>query len=229
MLSPPKTRTRHAAPVGRLACRRVDAIMPSHESVTHWIGRIQQAHDAEAQQRLWDAYFSRLVTLARSKLKGSQRRVTDEEDVIVSVMDSFFSGAAAGRFHDLKDRDNLWPLLVTITARKVSNQVRAQRTQKRGGGQVRGDSVWTRVDGHDASPGIDQVIGVEPTPEFAVAVAEHCEQMLANLADDGLARIARLKLEGYTNTEIAQQTGAAPRTVERRLEAIRKRWEHLQP
>lgn len=203
--------------------------MLDDDSVTQWIGRIQQADDPVAQQRLWDAYFSRLIALARSRLKPHQRRVTDEEDVVISVMDSFFSGAAKGRFPTLSDRHNLWPLLVKITARKACNQVRTQRALKRGGGRVRGDSIWSRYDDSGESPGLERVASSEPTPEFALAVAENCEAMLHGLSDETLARIARLKLEGFTTLEIAQQTDLAPRTVERRLETIRKRWEDFQP
>jgi DNA-directed RNA polymerase specialized sigma24 family protein len=202
--------------------------MTSDESVTHWLGRLQQSADSQAQQRLWDAYFSRLTALARTKLKMRSRRVRDEEDVVVSVMESYFSGAAKGRFPDLRDRDNLWPRLVTLTARKACNQVRDERALKRGGDRVRGDSVWQNHDG-DESPGLEQVIGDEPTPAFAAAVAENCELLLNRLGDPALVQIARLKLEGYTNVEIAQHTGAAPRTVERRLESIRKLWKPLQP
>jgi DNA-directed RNA polymerase specialized sigma24 family protein len=228
MLDAPTRRPLGTTRRWRSAQSTVSVRMTSDESVTHWLGRIQQSADPQAQQRLWDAYFSRLTALARAKLKAQSRRVRDEEDVVVSVMDSFFSGAAKGRFPDLRDRDNLWPLLVTLTARKVCNQVRDQRAQKRGGGRVRGDSVWHNANAGD-SPGLEQVIGNEPTPAFAAAVAENCEAMLDCLGDPALVQIARLKLEGYTNLEIAQRTGAAPRTVERRLETIRKLWNHLQP
>jgi DNA-directed RNA polymerase specialized sigma24 family protein len=39
-----------------------------------------------------------------------------------------------------------------------------------------------------------------------------------------LRRIALLKLEGYSNKEIAQQLGCALRTVENRLMLIRSLW-----
>src|SRR5262249_48825314 len=40
-----------------------------------------------------------------------------------------------------------------------------------------------------------------------------------------LRRIALRKLEGYTNKEIAGEIDATERTVERKLERIRARWE----
>ena len=43
-------------------------------------------------------------------------------------------------------------------------------------------------------------------------------------ADPVLRRVALLKLEGYTNPEIATELGITARTVERKLDRIRARW-----
>jgi DNA-directed RNA polymerase specialized sigma24 family protein len=48
--------------------------------------------------------------------------------------------------------------------------------------------------------------------------------LLGLLDDDSLRQIARLKLEGYTNEEIAERLGIVERTVERRLNRIRRQW-----
>jgi DNA-binding NarL/FixJ family response regulator len=42
--------------------------------------------------------------------------------------------------------------------------------------------------------------------------------------DEELQQVARFKLEGYTNEEIASAIGRVERTVERRLDHIRKIW-----
>ena len=48
-----------------------------------------------------------------------RHRGTDEEDIVQNAFHSFFQGVANGRFlSQLDDRDNLWRLLVVITARK---------------------------------------------------------------------------------------------------------------
>src|SRR5262245_17412849 len=109
--------------------------MPPDESVTHWLNRLQ-AGDSAAAQKLWERYYQRLVSLARGKLQGTPRRAADEEDVVLSAFNSFFRGAAHGRFPRLDDRDNLWRLLVVITARKALNLARLERRRKRGGGAV---------------------------------------------------------------------------------------------
>src|SRR6516165_3804153 len=106
--------------------------MASSHSVSHWIGQLR-AGDQVAAQHLWEGYFRRLVGLARCKLQGLPRRAADEEDVALSAFASFCHGVECGRFPQLADRNDLWRLLVTITARKAIHLARDERSQKRGG------------------------------------------------------------------------------------------------
>jgi DNA-binding NarL/FixJ family response regulator len=48
--------------------------------------------------------------------------------------------------------------------------------------------------------------------------------LLLERLDESLRPIARMKLEGYTNTEISAKLGVVERTVERRLNLIRRIW-----
>ncbi len=196
-------------------------------SVTHWIGQLQAGTGQvdEAAQKLWERYFQGLVGLARAKLQGMARRAADEEDVALSAFDSFCRGVERGQFPRLDDRDNLWQLLVVITARKAAHLRRHETQQKRGGGDVRGESAW--IDPAASSQGdggIDQVIGPEPTPDFAVQVAEQCRLLLDRLQDEELAHVALMKMEGFSTEEIAARLGCVPRTVERKLRLIRDIW-----
>src|SRR5436305_7825765 len=110
-------------------------------SVTRWIGGLK-AGDQEAARLLWRRYFEGLVRLARRRLEGSRRAAAceDEEDAALSAFHSLCTGAAGGRFDRLQDRDDLWKLLVVITARKAIDQVERQRRQRRGGGRVVGEA-----------------------------------------------------------------------------------------
>lgn len=198
--------------------------MGNEDSVSHWIAQLHSSDPTTAQQELWDRYFRRLVGLARKLLRGTPQRAEDEEDVVLSALDSFFRGAQEGRFPDLADRTDLWSLLVKITARKAWNQMAKQRAQKRGSGKVRGESVFTGPGLQEERVGIEQIVGTEPTPHFAAQVAEQCERLLETLQDESLRAVALMKLEGYTNPEISEKLGVVERTVERRLERIRRRW-----
>ena len=163
-----------------------------------------------------------LVRLARQKLGASSRRVADEEDIVVTAFNSFFQGVQAGRFPKLEDRDDLWHVLVMLTARKAVNQLKHQMRQKRGEGRQQGESMFLSPDGE--MMGIDQIVGSEPSAEFAGQVTEECAALLDRLDDDVLRRIALAKLEGYSNREIATELGVQRRTVERKLRIIRELW-----
>jgi DNA-directed RNA polymerase specialized sigma24 family protein len=192
--------------------------MPPDESVTYWVRELRAGNRAAAQ-RLWEGYFQRLVVLARRRLRDLPRRAADEEDVALSAFDSFCRGAEGGRFPRLEDRNDLWQLLVVLTARKALNLRAHERRQKRGGGAVRGESAFG-----DAAARIDQVVGAEPGPEFAAAVADECRRLLDCLDGAELRSVAVWKMEGYSNPEIAARLGCAPATVERRLRLIRTIW-----
>ena len=187
-------------------------------SVTQWIAGLKEGQ-ASAAERLWEHYFHRLVGLARAKLTSSQPRVADEEDVALSAFKSLCLGAADGRFPQLRDRDNLWPLLVVLTVRKARDLVKHERRQKRGGGVK-----TSRLDSNQAE--WEAIVSQQPSPEFSVMVAENCERLLETL-DGAHRRIALLKLEGYTNAEVAEQLNCGLRTIERRLELIRRTWLEL--
>ena len=198
-------------------------------SVSRWLGDLQ-AGDQGAAQPLWDRYFDRLVRLASAKLRAGRTSSAeaDEEDAALSAFDSFCAGAARGRFPDLSDRDDLWRLLVVITARKVQAQARRDRRQKRGSGRVQTmtDLGVIGPAGHHDRGDLDRIIGAEPTPEFAAEVAEEFGHLLDTLGDESLRLVALGRLEGYTNDEIAARLGCARRTVARRLDLIRRTWIH---
>jgi DNA-directed RNA polymerase specialized sigma24 family protein len=198
--------------------------MSSAEPISHWIGQLKGG-DHRAAQALWEAYCGRLVALARSKLAGAPRRAADEEDVALSAFDSFCRGAERQRFPRLDDRDDLWQVLVVITGRKALRQMNRERAQKRGGGKVWGETEIPAGSSGEAGQVLAQVLGDEPTPDFAAEVADECRRLLSTLGEADLRNVALWKMEGYTTEEIAGRLGCVPRTVERKLGVIRGLWE----
>ena len=96
-------------------------------SVTHWLDGLK-AGESVAAQALWNRYFGQLVAVARSRLKSLSQEA-DSEDVALSALRSVMLGVRADRYPNLNDRTGLWPLLVTITARKsAAKNVQLNRT-----------------------------------------------------------------------------------------------------
>ena len=132
--------------------------MNEETSIARWIADLRAGHSL-ATARLWERYYERLVRLAAQKLRSAPRRVADEEDVVVAAFDSFCRGAQAGRFPQLDDHDDLWQVLVLLTARKVCRHLQRERRQKRGGGAVRHASA---LDVDDMDAVLDATEGTPP-------------------------------------------------------------------
>lgn len=195
---------------------------PPDGSVTIWLEQLK-AGDSAAARPLWEAYFARLMAVARRRLRTAPRAAADEEDVALSAFDSFCRGAEAGRFPRLDDRDDLWHVLFVITARKAAGLARREGREKRGGGRVVQVSA---VDGDGSAPNLmSGVAGPEPSPAFAAQVAEVCQRLLSILTDGNLRELAIWKMEGFTNAEIAGKLGRSVPTVERKLARIRTMWQ----
>jgi RNA polymerase sigma factor (sigma-70 family) len=196
----------------------------SIHSVTRLLGGLK-AGDSDAARLLWERYFARLLQLAKKRLGGASRRIADEEDVAISVFDTLCRGAAEGRFTQLADRDDLWRLLIAITQQKAVDQIRRQVRAKRGGGEVRGDSVFMKLPAGDSSDeGFEAVLASDPTPEMLASMDEEYQRLLDLLRNDELRSIAVWRMEGYSNDEIAQRLGRTTRSVERKLKLIREKW-----
>jgi DNA-directed RNA polymerase specialized sigma24 family protein len=199
------------------------AMMDPQHSVTTWIGKLGEG-DQEAAQRLWERYFAALVRVAQQRLRGVPKQVADEEDLALSAFHAFCRAVAHKAIPKLRDRDDLWRILVVVTARKAIDQRRRHYSQKRGGG--RGATGGTPEGFKDELANLEGVIGHEPDPAFTVQLADELHTLLAVLPDDELRQTARLKLEGYTNEEIAAKMTCGLRSVTRRLALIRRAWEN---
>jgi DNA-directed RNA polymerase specialized sigma24 family protein len=175
------------------------------DPVTVWLRRWKHG-DPDALRPLFDRYFRRLVGLARQRLRNCPCRARNEEDMALSAFDSLFRQLDAGRYPDLDDRAGLWRLLALFTVRKVSHYIRSERVRPCGNGEL------------------DEVLGREPDPALAAEVAEECARLLAILPDPLLRQVAVLRMEGHSVDEIAGLIKRSNKTVDRRLDLIRRLW-----
>lgn len=196
--------------------------MDTSPSVTEWLEQLRQG-DAEALTPLWQRYFARLLPLARKRL-GQRRRHADEEDVVLSAFVSFAERVQRNDFPDLEDRDDLWALLAVITVRKAINARLRETRQKRGAGQVHGDSLGAE----SGLFALADVLAEDPTPDEEAVAAELFETLLARLGSEELRSVAVDKLQGRTNAEIASRLEVSERTVERKVRLIRDVWADLE-
>jgi DNA-directed RNA polymerase specialized sigma24 family protein len=180
-------------------------------SVTIWIRQLKDG-GGEAARQIWDRYFAKLTAVARARLTDAPKRVADEEDIALSIIDTLCRGAQHGRFGQLHDRDDLWRLLLVITRQKVVDQKRWHGRKKRGG------------DGFHRVHGLEQVIDHDPTPDLLVELEDQRQYLFDQLRDDSLRKIAAAKLEGWSNADIAASLGISARTVQRKVKLIHDHW-----
>lgn len=192
-------------------------------SVSQLIADLQKG-DADAAQRLWDRYFEKLVRFARERLGATPRHGKDEEDVALSVFDSFYRGAKAGRLAGLKDHHELWWMLLAITRRKVVDQFRSINRDKHG---LMAAKPETDVEANSKTGeefDLNLIVDEAPGPELFVQLDEEWQRLLSLLRNDTLRRIALWRIEGYSVPEIAAKLRVPPRTIFRKLSLIRFKW-----
>ncbi|MFK7736007.1 MAG: sigma-70 family RNA polymerase sigma factor [Pirellulaceae bacterium] len=196
--------------------------MTDNKNVSHWIEQVKQG-DSAAANDLWHHYFDRLVRIVRQRIYGRNRAVSDEEDVVVSVFESFYRAAEKGRFPDLADRDDLWKLLLRMASRKVIDNRRHAKRQRRGGEVETFSLDQSQGESESEQRMLAEAIGDEPTPEMALCLQESVEKLFSHLGGGQLQELAVAKLEGYTNAELAKRFQCSERTIERRLHLIREK------
>lgn len=118
---------------------------------------------------------------------------------------------------DVRDREGLWRLLILMTARKVNDHAKMARAKKR----------LNAVDAPDVA--LDNISELRDTAiqsSLEIMMQEQCQQMLKNLGDPVLEAVVLLKMEGYSNTEIAERLQYSRRTIQRMLLLVKDIWGH---
>ncbi len=195
-------------------------------SVTGWIDALKSGSD-EAVEKIVARYYDPIVRVVGKRLSSRVRRSRDEEDIALSAFDSFVRRARDGGFPRLDDRNDLWRLLVTISLRKAAKHSVRESAEKRGGGNVMGESALT----DSARGGIGALAASnDPAPGDELECEEMAVQILAFLdnLDDPMQRdIALWTAQGMSAARLAEYLNCAPRTVERKLKRLRekaKKW-----
>jgi len=197
--------------------------MNSLSPVRVWVSQLKDG-DPQAAQQLWNTYFSRMVKAARARLHGAASRMADEEDVALSAFKSFCRGTQDGRFPQLHEHEDPWPLLLALTRHKAIDLVRYERRVKRGGTGIHSTASASLESPPQEWANLSELIGREPDPQITLQIAEECQHLLDSISDTILRAVALWKMEGFTTEEIAGKLGCTTRTVERKLHMIRRLW-----
>jgi len=159
-----------------------------------------QQGNQQAADLLVRRYRIRLIALARSRLSRRLATRTDPEEIVMSAWRSFFVAAHDGLTATTED---LWPLLATLTMRKLTRHAEYHRAGRRDVDVERSLELSHR-----------SIVSREPKPDEAGSLLDEVELLLKSL-DESERQIVTLSLEGYTHKEIAQRLDCSDRTIRR--------------
>ncbi len=191
-------------------------------SITLYIKPLRQGC-GQAALELWNRHRAMLQTIAEKRLRSAPPLPSDHEDIALGAFSTFCRAVVQGRFPALNGRDDVRRALIVLVKRQIADQIQHEGRQRRGGGKIVLDDAALRGDDSQVG-GLDRTPDDGPTPEQEALRAEGLARLFDLLPDETLRVIALLKLEGYTNVEIAHSLDCAKRTVERKLDRIRMLW-----
>jgi RNA polymerase sigma-70 factor, ECF subfamily len=172
--------------------------------------------DGSAASVLYQRYLQKLLNLVSHHLSAKFNPRFDAEDVVQSVFMSLFRRARKGDF-TFEDDEDFWKLLLTIALNKVRNKVRFHQADKRAASrEVR------NADDEGSGGYILNRLSQDPTAAETVAFADLFTAVIDCL-DPREQQLIHLRLEGYTQQEIAARLQVDERTVRRMFVRIRER------
>ncbi|MBL8813016.1 MAG: protein kinase [Planctomycetaceae bacterium] len=178
---------------------------PNAELLALWKQGNQQAASV-----LTDRYMQRLTALARSRLSHKLARRLDADDIVMSAFRSFFIAARHSRIQT-PDDDNLWPLLVIMTMRKLQRQVQRHKSERR---DIENEVFF------DDLGAWQEIVARDPSPEEAAQVSLDLESLMSRLSSFD-RQILTLRLQGEDFLSIATRLNCSERTIRRAMNTIR--------
>ncbi len=168
--------------------------------------------DQDAAREIVDRYLDRLLTLARRRISQRLASRVDPEDIVQSVFRTFFVRLKEGQFV-FQDQDDLCKLLMRITLHKTLRQVAYHKAAKR-------DPSLETPQGSHHSEQLSALFDQEPTQEATVTFLDQLEHFLTQLRPQE-REILEMRLQGFSNEEIAKKLGIYDRKIRRVIEHVR--------
>lgn len=207
----------------------MDSLPTEPQDSAYWLRTLKETGRQTAEFRLFHRYYPRILDVARATLGNVRLRSFDEEDVATEAFSEFYAGLRGGKFNDLNSRRDLWALLVCITRRRAIDRLRRSHATHRAPDQLRGESVF-QFNSIDDMPEAQRVGSMGDVTEISVIDGDDEVEHFLNFLravdpQTPLDRIARLRMDGVSNTEISAELEISLRSVERATGRIRNLWQ----
>lgn len=214
--------------------------MNDHDRLAHLNTGLRDG-DSTIAEELDRQFRQRLCDMIDRRMNQLIRRRHDPEDVVQSVMRSFFVRAGNGEFY-FENREALWGLLKKIARRKLSKRIVKEQAAKRDIRIERYDVGLIDEASDDVTSAqayllgdlLEQALSELPAPVsdifkftlYGYSVAEVIEIVLRDL-DPLYAKILQLRLQGLTEQKIADEIGCLRGEVRYKLNRLRQRLGYL--
>lgn len=181
----------------------------STELVQRWL-----SGDESAATELYERYCQHLRRIISRHVAAKFQRHIDPDDIMQTAFRSYFRRTQRGEFRFDSDA-GVWTLLVKIALTKVRLRVRRFSAGKR-------DVSYEIHDDHAAGTDHYLIDRISRQPGYmeSIVFQRLLEDVLEMLPDE-LRQVLRMRVEGYTQEEIAEEMGISDRTVRRYVCDIR--------
>src|SRR5689334_16724369 len=170
-----------------------------------------RAGDQTAWEELFRTCYPKVIRVVRRKLDRPMRSLYDSTDFVSDVMKSLAANLDRLDFPSL---GSLIAFLAQAAEQKVIDEYRRRHTLKR---DITRERALVAINGTDIKP--LALASGDPTASQVAQASEVRERLLAG--QDELKRtVIELRQLGYTNAEIAEQTGWNVRNVQRFLKDL---------
>jgi hypothetical protein len=178
-------------------------------------------------------FYPKLKAAVRYKVASMPKLANDASDLTSEALQSFFRRAFVDQEFDLNCPNSVWQLLKLITMRHVNDVFKGIKAEKRGGAIATFSFESLGKDGNSGGSSCDSSVDFGVTvpdskqlePSDEVEWSDLLDRLLASIEDPTAKQILLLRLEHYSNSEIADRLQISIRTVQRHLNVIAGLWQ----
>jgi RNA polymerase sigma factor (sigma-70 family) len=170
-----------------------------------------RAGDQLAWEELFQTCYPKVIRVIRRKLDGPLRSLYDSTDFVSDVMKSLAANIDRLDFPSL---GSLIAFLAQAAEQKVIDEYRRRHTLKR---DIKRERALVGANGYGNTP--IALASPDPTASQVAQASEIRERLMAG-QDESERAVIELRQLGYTNNEIAEQTGWNIRKVQRFLKEL---------
>jgi RNA polymerase sigma factor (sigma-70 family) len=207
---------------------------PFGETTTIIVNRIA-AGDRMALDEFVHRYNWKMVRMADRCMRRLRTHLVtcDAEDAVNGTLAKLYRRAIDGELPSVESSVGFWRMFFSMLKDEIRGALAHDAAIKRGGPGAHRSRDQSRLGGNSRPRreglslddlSVDEVYALLPSSRDLALIEVEIEEFLQHLDDPLTRKIAVLKLQSYTNEQIAELLELNERTIERKLVALRGRF-----